>query len=127
MPLEDVALVAETQQNLSNLYSVDIYAQTQAINVCNIMASSGSTVVEQPSLDPLFAGSNIVKIALKGWHCLFSTEVHKTYTIKLLTIDFVHAYNINGSHCSLVVKREKINEKNKQILGLLPNPGKKWL
>jgi hypothetical protein len=66
MPLEDVALVAETLQNLSNLYSLDIYAQTQAINVCNIMASSGSTVVEQPSLDPSFVGSNIVKIALKG-------------------------------------------------------------
>ncbi len=98
-------------KHLSNLYSLDIYAPTQAINVCNIMASSGSTMVEQPTLDPLFQGSNPVKLALKGWYCLFSTEVHKTYTIKLLTIDFVHAYNINGSHCSWVVKREKINEK----------------
>ncbi len=65
MPLEDVALVAGTQQKLSNVYSLDIYAPTQAINVCNIMPSSASTVVEQPSLDPEFQGSNLVKNALK--------------------------------------------------------------
>ncbi len=39
--------------------------------------------------------------------------VPQIYTIKILTTDFVYAYNFNRSHCSLVVKREKINEKER--------------
>ncbi len=33
MPFEDVALVAGTWQNLSNLYSLDIYEETQKSNL----------------------------------------------------------------------------------------------
>ncbi len=47
------------------------------------------------------------------WILSLTNIVSQIYTIKILTIDFVHAYNTNGSHCSLVVKWEKINEKER--------------
>jgi hypothetical protein len=65
MALEDVALVAGTLQNLSNLYSLDIYAHTQAINVAISWPTVAALWWNSPLFDPMFRGSNPVKIALK--------------------------------------------------------------